>query len=68
MVLQSHRHQATHDGPEWRAAVKALLLAVECDGDTQLAYIRINRAMNAGKSTEPSAPQRKRAKKLQVLK
>jgi hypothetical protein len=41
-----------HDRPEWQAAVQALPLVVECNGDTLLAYIGIRRALNAGKSTE----------------
>jgi hypothetical protein len=31
--------KATHDRPEWRAAMRALLLVVEHDGDPLLAYI-----------------------------
>jgi hypothetical protein len=31
--------QATHGRPEWRAAMRALLLVVEHDGDPLLAYM-----------------------------
>lgn len=58
--------KATHDRPEWLAAVKALLLVVECNGDTLLAYIGIKRALGAGKQLEP-APRRKRAKKHSII-
>jgi hypothetical protein len=56
----------THDRPEWQDAVEALLLVVECDGDTLLAYIGIKRALNAGRQLEP-APRRKRAKAHKVI-
>jgi hypothetical protein len=60
--------KATHDRSEWQMAKRALLLVVESDGDTLLAYIGLKRALNAGKSTEPRAARRKCAKKFQVLK
>jgi len=56
-----------HDGPEWLTAVKALLLVVECDGDTLLAYIGIKRALNAGQQQLEPAPRRKRAKKHRII-
>ncbi len=59
--------KAKHDRPEWRTAVQALLLVVEHDGDTLLAYIGIMRALNAGRSSEPAAPRRKRAKKHRII-
>jgi hypothetical protein len=58
--------KANHERPEWRAAIEALLLMVECDGDTLLAYIGIKQALNAGKQLEP-APRRKRPKKHRII-
>src|SRR5215471_6959687 len=45
--------KATQDRPEWQAAVQALLLVVEHDGDTLPVRIGIVRALNASNSTEP---------------
>jgi hypothetical protein len=45
--------KATHDRPEWKAAVQALLLVVEHDGDTLPVRIGIVRALNASNPTEP---------------
>jgi hypothetical protein len=45
--------KATLDRPEWQAAVQALLLVVEHDGDTLPARIGIVRALNASKPTKP---------------
>jgi hypothetical protein len=45
--------KATHDRPEWQAAVKALLVVVEHDGDTLPVRIGIVRALNASNPTEP---------------
>jgi hypothetical protein len=58
--------KATHDRPEWRAAIEALLLVVECDGDTLLTYIGIQRALNAGKPLDPK-PRHKRAKSHKII-
>jgi hypothetical protein len=57
----------SHDRPEWQAAVQALLLVVEYDGDTLLAYIGMKRALNAGRPTEPPELRRKRAKKHRII-
>jgi hypothetical protein len=59
--------KATQERPEWQEAAKALLLVVECNGDTLLAYIGLMRALNAGKPTAPPQPQRKRAKKHRII-
>jgi hypothetical protein len=59
--------KATHDRQEWRDAIEALLLVVECSGDTLLAYIGIKRALNAGKQLEPPEPRRKSVKRYQVV-
>lgn len=44
--------KATLDRPEWQAAVQALLLVVEHDGDTLPARIGIVRALNASNPTK----------------
>ncbi|QPF88618.1 hypothetical protein [Bradyrhizobium commune] len=36
----------THDRPDWRTAMEALLLVVERDGPTMLARIGMMRALN----------------------
>jgi hypothetical protein len=62
--------KATQDRPAWQAAAQALLLVVECNGDTLLAYIDIMQAINAGKVSDPSStpqPRRKRATKHRVI-
>jgi hypothetical protein len=59
--------KAMQDRPEWQTATEALLLVVECNGDTLFAYIAIMQALNAGKPTEPRAPRRKAAKRYRVL-
>jgi hypothetical protein len=59
--------KSTHDRPEWQAVVQALLLVVDHNGDTLLAYIGIKRALNAGKPTDPPEPPRKRAKAHKVI-
>ncbi|MBV8917323.1 hypothetical protein [Bradyrhizobium sp.] len=58
--------KATHDRPEWRAAVQALLLVVEHDGDTLPVRIGIVRALNASNVTA-SQMQRKAAKNNKVI-
>ena len=45
--------KATQDRPEWQAAVEALLVVVEHDGDTLPVRIGIVRALNASKTSEP---------------
>ena len=55
--------KATLDRPEWQAAVQALLLVVEHDGDTLPARIEIVRALNASNSTAPQT-RRKAARRV----
>jgi len=55
--------KATHERPEWRAAVEALLVVVERDGDTLPVRIGIMRALNTGQQLKHDHPRRKRAKK-----
>jgi hypothetical protein len=57
--------KAAQERPEWQAAVRALLLVVECNGDTLLAYIGMMRALRADKPGPEPTPRRKRAKKVQ---
>ena len=45
--------KAIQDRPEWQAAVQALLVVVEHDGDTLPVRIGIVRALNASKTSEP---------------
>jgi hypothetical protein len=59
--------KVTQDRPEWKTAVRALLLVVECDGDPMLARIGIMQALNAGKSTERGPQRRKIAKRYRVI-
>jgi hypothetical protein len=51
--------KATLDRPEWQAAVQALLLVVDHDGDTLPARIGIVRALNASNPTK--RPTRRKA-------
>jgi hypothetical protein len=51
-----------HERPEWKEAVKALLLFVDHDGDTLLVREAIIKALRVGTPTGPQ-PRRKRAKK-----
>jgi hypothetical protein len=55
--------------PRWRESTinLRLLLVVECDGDTLLAYVGIMRALNTRKPTDPAPPRRKAAKRYRVL-
>ncbi|WP_315797667.1 hypothetical protein [Bradyrhizobium sp. SZCCHNRI3043] len=53
----------TQNRPEWPAAVGALLLVVECNGDPMLTRIGIMRALNTAEPMEPAVPRRKRALK-----
>jgi len=53
--------KATHDRPEWQAAVQALLLVVEHDGDTLPVRIGIVQALNASNVAAPQT--RRKAKK-----
>jgi hypothetical protein len=57
---------ATNKRPEWKEAVKALLLFVDHDGDTLLVRRAIMKALRAGGSLEPK-PRRKRAKKHRII-
>jgi hypothetical protein len=59
--------KATLERQEWQAAIRGLLLVVECNGDPMLAHIGIMQALRAGKPTEPPAPRRKSAKRYRVL-
>ena len=56
--------KATVNRPEWRAAVQALLVVVEHDGDTLPVRIGIVRALNAG---NPAAPQTRRKAARRVI-
>jgi hypothetical protein len=58
---------AVQDRPEWRTATEALLLVVNCDGDTMLARSGIMQALRAGKPAEPSQPRRKASNRYRVL-
>jgi hypothetical protein len=59
--------KATQERPEWQAAARALLLVVECNGDTLLAYIGLMTALRAGKPAEPPQPRHKRPKKHRII-
>jgi hypothetical protein len=52
----------TQERAEWQAAVEALLLVVDHDGDPLLAYVGLMNALNAAKPVDRQ-PRRKRAKK-----
>jgi hypothetical protein len=54
-----------HDAPAWRAAIQALMLVVERDGNTMLPRIGIMRALYPG-GTAPT-PREKRSKKYRVV-
>jgi hypothetical protein len=58
--------KAIQDRPEWQAAVQALLVVVEHDGDTLPVRIGIVRALNASKTSEPQT-RRKAAKNNKVI-
>jgi hypothetical protein len=57
--------KATQERPEWQTAAQALLLVVECSGDTLLAYIGLMRALRVDKPGPEPTRRRKRAKKIQ---
>jgi hypothetical protein len=59
--------KATHDRSEWQAAIEALLLVVDHDGDTLLAHIAIKRALNAGSRPIEPEPRRKLVKRHRVV-
>jgi hypothetical protein len=58
--------KATVNRPEWRAAVQALLVVVEHDGDTRPVRIGIVRALNANNPAEPQT-RRKAARNSKVI-
>jgi hypothetical protein len=58
--------KAMQDRPEWQAAVQALLLVVEHDGDTLPVRIGIVRALNASDPTKPQT-RRKVARNNKVI-
>jgi hypothetical protein len=58
--------KATMNRPEWQAAVQALLVVVEHDGDTRPARIGIVRALNASNPAEPRT-RRKAARNSKVI-
>jgi hypothetical protein len=55
--------KATHERPEWRKAVEALIRVVENDGDTRLVRLGIMRALGARKPT----PRRKTVRKSRTV-
>ena len=58
--------KATMNRPEWQAAVQALLVVVEHDGDTRPVRIGIVRALNASNPAEPQT-RRKAARNSKVI-
>jgi hypothetical protein len=55
-----------HDAPAWQAAIQALMLVVEHDGQTLLARIAMMRALYRHHAPEP-VPRKKRVKKHRII-
>lgn len=59
--------KVTQDRLEWQAAIRALLLVVECNGDPMLARIGIMRAIYRHREPAAPTPREKRAKKARII-
>jgi hypothetical protein len=56
-----------HDAPEWQAAIRALILVVECEGQTLLARIGMMRGLYPSGVLPTPMLRRKRAKKHKII-
>jgi hypothetical protein len=60
------RPKAEQELPHWQAAVEAVMVVAEHDGDTMLARIGMLRAINRGKPV-PDQPRRKIVKVYELI-
>ena len=59
--------KAEHDAKAWQAAMEALLLVAEHDGDPMLARIGVMRALHRHKPKAAPVPRRKPAKAYRII-
>ncbi len=56
-----------HDASAWQAAIQALMLVAEYDGDTMLPRIGVMRALYPDDKPAAPTPRRKPAKKYRIV-
>jgi hypothetical protein len=59
--------KAEQDKPHWRAAIEALILVAEMDGDMLLARVGMLKALNFGKPEPDKQPRRKTVKTYRII-